>query len=62
MQDLLQYIPEAVSWLVGVVMGYGLKVVVNRRHDASAMSSTQTQNVVGRDQAGRDIRRGSDDG
>jgi hypothetical protein len=50
---------DLLSALVGLLAGYGLKVVVDRRiTDKSRASVNQSGSVVGGDQVGRDINEG----
>lgn len=55
MPDMLS---EVLSFLAGLLSGFSIKVVIDkRRTDKSTTSTTQTGNIVQGDQAGRDIRK-----
>lgn len=63
----MEWIGETVSFIVGVLAGYTLKVVVDKRRlspeqrdvtaDASEGSTIQIGNAAGGDMAGRDIKK-----
>ena len=50
------WLSEALSFITGLLVGFGLKVVIDRsRTDRSVAATTQKGNLVGGHQAGRDI-------
>ena len=54
---------EALSFIIGLFTGFGLKVVIDkRRSDRSVTTTVQKSNRVGGHQAGRDITVGGDEG
>lgn len=61
----IQYVGEVVSFIVGAVCGYGIKVLIDtRKSRISGVRSTsgshsvnQAGNIVGGDQAARDIKK-----
>lgn len=63
----MEWINELVSLVVGLVGGYALKVIVDKRRsqirqrdvsaNASDKSTVQAGNIVGGDMAGRDLRK-----
>jgi len=47
---------EALSFITGMLAGFGLKVVIDRRRvDRSVATTAQQGNTVGGHQAGRDV-------
>lgn len=56
-ESIARWIPELVSFIVGLASGFSLKVLVDKRRISIEADTTSTQsgNVVGGHMAGRDV-------
>jgi hypothetical protein len=65
MEQGFQYLSEVISFVLGAVCGYGIKILFDSRKSrisgvrttSGSHSVNQAGNIVGGDQAARDIKR-----
>jgi hypothetical protein len=65
MEQGFQHLGEVVSFIVGAICGYGIKIILDSRKSrisgvrttSGSHSVNQAGNVVGGDQAARDIKK-----